>query len=208
MPWSDVLEIGVRLLDGLVHLGKCRDRQQKVARRGRGFLQVVHIFERRMVLAEMRPNSTSHRAASDGLRGLHLKRRLELILARRVLTRPYLRRGAAPKRPAIGILLGAQLGDDRPILRGERCRNSQPRTASRSPSPTSAPADAQKHSSNAEPSPSPTPRARAHQARPGTQRHMRSQQCPCSAPAPAPRRTRRSCLTERQRLVSLILQPT
>ena len=65
-----------------------------------------------------------------------------------------------------------------------------------------------KHSSNAEPSPSPTPRARAHQARPGTQRHMRSQQCPCSAPAPAPRRTRRSCLTERQRLVSLILQPT
>ena len=115
-----------------MHLGKCRDRQQKVARRGRGFLQVVHIFERRMVLAEMRPNSTSHRAASDGLRGLHLKRRLELILARRVLTRPYLRRGAAPKRPAIGILLGAQLGDDRPILRGERCRNSH----SPSPCPT------------------------------------------------------------------------
>ena len=106
-----------------------------------------------MVLAEMRPNSTSHRAASDGLRGLHLKRRLELILA--LLTRPYLRRGAAPKRPAIGILLGPQLGDDRPILRGERCRNSQPRTASRSPSPTSAPADAQKHSSNAEPGPLP-----------------------------------------------------
>ena len=58
MPWSDVLEIGVRLLDGLVHLGKCRDRQQKVARRGRGFLQVVHIIEVRVVLAEMRSAPT------------------------------------------------------------------------------------------------------------------------------------------------------
>ena len=34
-----------------------------------------------------------------------------------------------------------------PVLRGEWCRNSQPRTASRSPYPT-----CQKHSSNAEPS--------------------------------------------------------
>ena len=109
----------------------------------------------------MRPNSTSHRAASDGLRRLHLKCLLRLILALRVLlTRPYLRRGA-PKRAAIGILLGPQLGGDRPILRGKWCRNSQPRTASRSSSPTChvSFAPTQKHSSNPEPSPLPrTPR--------------------------------------------------
>ena len=45
-------------------------------------------------------------------------------------------RRCSQKRRAIGILLGPQLGGDRSILRGEWCRNSQPRTASRSPSPT------------------------------------------------------------------------
>ena len=45
-------------------------------------------------------------------------------------------RRCSQKRRAIEILLGPQLGGDRSILRGEWCRNSQPRTASRSPSPT------------------------------------------------------------------------
>lgn len=79
-----------------------------------------------MVLAGMRP-PTSHRAASDGLRRLHLKRRLELILALRVLlTRRYLHGGAAPKRPAMGTLLGPQLFRDRPILQVERRHRHEP----------------------------------------------------------------------------------
>ena len=88
--------------------------QAAKACRGRGFLQVVHIIESRVwvVLTCDRLHLTW--CGEDGLWG-HLKRRLELILPL-LLTRPYLRRGTAPKRPVIGILLGPQLGCDNPIL--------------------------------------------------------------------------------------------
>ena len=58
MPWSDVLEIGVRLLDGLVTWANVGTGSRRKHAEARGFRQVVHIIKVRVVLAEMRSAPT------------------------------------------------------------------------------------------------------------------------------------------------------